>query len=284
MQIYPALEQALMCPDPVQKCGLVNSIVAAVDKGQALFDVGLALPYEVPVAGQPTRPLLVPPQSVARRKLSSREGHAAMVHALCHIEFNAINLGLDAAWRFRLLPPAFLQDWLRVASEEAKHFMALKQRLQKLGFDYGDFDAHNHLWAMADKTAYDPLVRMALVPRVLEARGLDVTPGIQAKLTSIGDAETVAILDMIYAEEKDHVAIGNRWFAHLCQQRGLDPLSVFKGLLKRYDVFVFRGYFNVSARTEAGFSAFELSMLQDFQEGHDALARLSAKGTPIKKV
>lgn len=283
MQVYPALAQALMCADPVQKCAQVQSIVAAVANGRAQFDRGLALPFEVPVAGQPARPLLVPPQSVARRKLSSKEGHAAMVHALCHIEFNAINLGLDAAWRFRLLPPAFVLDWLQVASEEAKHFLALKQRLRALGFDYGDFDAHNHLWAMADKTAYDPLVRMALVPRVLEARGLDVTPGIQAKLTSIGDVATVAILDMIYAEEKGHVAIGNRWFAYLCQQRGLDPLSVFKGLLQRYDVFVFRGYFNVAARTEAGFSAFELSMLQDFQEGNDALARMTAQGESMNR-
>lgn len=277
MQIYPALEQALMCPDPSIKCALVQEMVAAVTAQCARFDVGLARPYEVAVAGQPTKPRLVPPQSVARRKLSSQAGHAAMVHALCHIEFNAINLGLDAAWRFRLLPPAFVLDWLQVASEEAKHFLALKQRLQNLGFDYGDFDAHNHLWAMADKTAYDPLVRMALVPRVLEARGLDVTPGIQAKLSSIGDAETVAILDMIYEEEKGHVAIGNHWFGYLCQQRCLDPLTVFKALLRCYDVFVFRGYFNVAARTEAGFSAFELSMLQDFQEGNDALARLAAR-------
>ncbi len=278
MQMYPVLAQALMCTDPTQKCALVAEMTAAVAAEEALFDVRLSPPFEVPVAGQPDLPRLVPPQSVARRKLASKEGHAAMVHALCHIEFNAINLGLDAAWRYRLLPPAFVRDWLQVASEEAKHFLALRQRLHSLGFDYGDFDAHNHLWAMAHKTAYDPLVRMALVPRVLEARGLDVTPGIQAKLTSIGDTETVAILDMIYAEEKGHVAIGNRWFTYLCQQRGLDPLRVFKGLLKRYDVFVFRGYFNVDARTEAGFSEFELSMLQDFQEGNDALARLAAQG------
>lgn len=278
MQIYPALEQALMCSDPVQKCALVADMMTAVAKGRAHFDVDLSPVYEVPVAGQPDLPKLVPPQSVARRKLSSKEGHAAMVHALCHIEFNAINLGLDAAWRFRRLPEAFVLDWLRVASEEAKHFLALKTRLQALGFDYGDFDAHNHLWTMADKTAYDPLVRMALVPRVLEARGLDVTPGIQAKLNSIGDTETVSILDMIYEEEKGHVAIGNHWFAYVCQQRGLAPLDVFKGLLKRYDVFVFRGYFNVAARTEAGFSDFELSMLQDFQEGNDALAWQRVQG------
>ncbi|MBP6563940.1 MAG: ferritin-like domain-containing protein [Neisseriaceae bacterium] len=277
MQIYPALEQALMAIEPTVKCGLVARITAAVAEGRAQFDPGLALPYEVAVAGQPQRPRLVPPQQVARRKLSTPAGHAAMVHALCHIEFNAINLGLDAAWRFRGLPRAFTLDWLQVASEEAKHFLALKQRLQALGFDYGDFDAHNHLWAMADKTAYDPLVRMALVPRVLEARGLDVTPGIQAKLTSIGDAATVAILDMIYAEEKGHVAIGNHWFAYLCQQRGLVPLTVFQSLLRRYEVFVFRGYFNVAARTEAGFSEFELSMLQDFQAGNDALAARLAK-------
>ena len=216
-------------------------------------------------AGQPDKPVLVDPKQVKPRKMATPEGYAALLHAVAHIEFNAINLALDAAYRFRHIAPEFQLDWLRVAAEEAQHFCLMRERLQAHGFDYGDFEAHNHLWDMAYKTAYDPLLRMALVPRVLEARGLDVTPAMRAKIEQKGDAATCAVLDIIYRDEVGHVKVGNDWYHCLCQQRGLDALSVFKQLIQRYDLFLFRGHLNIEARERAGFSAFELSLLQDFQ-------------------
>ena len=181
--------------------------------------------------------------------MNTPEGYAAMLHAICHIEFNAINLALDAAYRFRLMPDEFVYDWIQVACEEEYHF-----------------DAHNHLWDMAYKTAFDPLLRMALVPRVLEARGLDVTPGIRAKVAQRGDTETCGVLDIIYRDEVGHVKIGDYWDQHLCRQRRLEPMALFRNLLSRYDMFVFRGYVNLDAREKAGFSRFELDLLHDFEQ------------------
>lgn len=218
------------------------------------------------LAGHPPRPELVPPSRVINRKLTTIEGYAALLHAVCHIEFNAINLALDAAYRFRLLPEEFTRDWVRIAAEEAKHFQLMRQRLQATGYDYGDFSAHNHLWDMAYKTAFDPLLRMALVPRVLEARGLDVTPGMRKKIAQKGDDETCAVLDIIYREEVGHVRAGNYWYQYLCKQRGLEPLTLFRRLLSRYDLFIFRGYVNLEAREQAGFSSFELEMLENFEQ------------------
>ena len=156
---------------------------------------------------------------------------------------------------------------MRVAKEEVYHFRLMRERLCAFGFDYGDFEAHNHLWDMAYKTAYDPLLRMALVPRVLEARGLDVTPGIRAKVEQRGDSETCGVLDIIYRDEVGHVAIGNHWYQHLCRERGLEPVALFRSLIARYDMFIFRGYVNIEAREKAGFSRFELDMLEDFEQG-----------------
>jgi len=142
----------------------------------------------------------------------------------------------------------------------------MRGRLNSLGYDYGDFEAHGHLWDMAYKTAYDPLLRMALVPRVLEARGLDVTPGIRAKVAQRGDVETCDVLDIIYRDEVGHVAIGNHWYQHLCRERGLEPVALFRSLIAHYDMFIFRGYVNIEARERAGFSRFELDMLEDFEK------------------
>ncbi|MDK4564334.1 DUF455 family protein, partial [Kingella kingae] len=133
-------------------------------------------------------------------------------------------------------------------------------------FDYGYFPAHAHFFFFKQKTAYDPLLRMALVPRVLEARGLDVTPAIRAKVAQRGDDATCDVLDIIYRDEVGHVKIGNRWYHYLCQQRGLEPLALFCQLLKQHDMFVFRGYVNLEARQRAGFSEFELSLLHDFEQ------------------
>ncbi|GMU44982.1 MAG: ferritin-like domain-containing protein [Xanthomonadales bacterium] len=210
--------------------------------------------------GRPSQPALVPPARLAQRKLHHPEGRAALVHAVAHIEFNAINLAWDAVYRFPGMPAAYYRDWASVAADEARHFALLQARLAELGHTYGDFPAHDGLWQMALDTDHDPLLRMALVPRVLEARGLDVTPGMIERLQRAGDAATVASLEVILREEVRHVAIGTRWFRHLCGQRGEDPVELFPRLLREHAV-VLRLPFNEAARMAAGFVAEELSAL-----------------------
>ena len=272
--LFSQLQAALLATDPSTKCALTQSLQQAALAGELQWDSDAPC-LDFTRAGQPDKPLLVDPKQVKPRKMATSEGYAALLHAVAHIEFNAINLALDAAYRFRGIAPEFQLDWLRVAAEEAQHFCLMRERLQAHGFDYGDFEAHNHLWDMAYKTAYDPLLRMALVPRVLEARGLDVTPAMRAKIEQKGDTETCAVLDIIYRAEVGHVKEGNEWYHHLCHQRGLDALDLFKQLIQRYDLFLFRGHLNVEARERAGFSAFELSLLQDFQAAQSqALSRM----------
>jgi uncharacterized ferritin-like protein (DUF455 family) len=212
--------------------------------------------------GRPARPELVVPAQVKQRSMATEEGRAALLHALAHIEFNAINLALDIMWRFAGMPPAFYRDWLRVAREEAYHFDLLRQRLAAMGYAYGDFPAHNGLWDMAQRTQDDLLARLALVPRTLEARGLDASPAIRAKLAGAGDAESAAIVDIILADEIGHVAIGNYWYKQLCAQAGKDPVSCYAELAQRYDAPRLRGPFNLEARRAAGFDDAELAALQ----------------------
>jgi uncharacterized ferritin-like protein (DUF455 family) len=225
-------------------------------------------PFEPPAAdltlrpGRPVRPRLVPPLSVPKRSVGSERGRAALLHAVAHIEFNAIDLALDAVWRFDDVPPAFRIDWASVAADEARHFAMVRGLLQARGFDYGDFDAHDGLWAMAMKTRHDVLARMAMVPRVLEARGLDATPPIQARLAKVGDAAAVDVLQVILEEEVRHVAIGNRWFRWACGRRGVDPMRTFEALMREHDApRPSAAGMNRRARLEAGFSEAELDAL-----------------------
>ncbi|HZY16718.1 MAG TPA: ferritin-like domain-containing protein, partial [Ramlibacter sp.] len=195
----------------------------------------------------------------------SPQGLAALLHAIAHIEFNAINLALDAAWRFEGLPAAFHHDWLRVAAEESLHFGLLADHLESLGHAYGDFDAHDGLWAMCDKTAHDVVARMALVPRTLEARGLDATPQIQQKLRQVNTPaalRAVEILDVILRDEVGHVAIGNRWYRWLCEREGLDPVAHDAVLVQRHAAPRLHPPFNEAARLQAGFTTAELRALR----------------------
>lgn len=211
--------------------------------------------------GRPDKPDLVAPRDLPRRRNTAESGHAALIHAITHIEFNAINLALDAIARFADMPEDFYRDWLRVAAEEATHFTLLNAHLGESGKGYGDFPAHDGMWEMARKTHHDPLIRMALVPRVLEARGLDVTPKMMDKLRASGDLKAVDILELILREEIGHVAIGTRWFNYLCDQRQLDPLSTFSDLLNSYFAGELRGPFHDEARKQAGFTEAEMAML-----------------------
>jgi uncharacterized ferritin-like protein (DUF455 family) len=218
---------------------------------------GSVLAQDPRIPGRPARPQLVSPRDVPYRGLGSAEGRAALVHAIAHIEFNAVNLALDAALRFDGLPGDYYADWIGVARDEARHFGMLAARLAELGHRYGDFTAHDGLWEAARKTAHDVLQRMALVPRVLEARGLDVTPGMIQRLREVGDTRTAALLGVILDEEVAHVAVGTRWFRHLCRARSLDPATTFRALLREHRVRL-QPPLNRQARARAGFDADEL--------------------------
>lgn len=250
---------ALMTCDPAAKCRAAQALHTADSSGLSQ-SVGIA--EDVPIPGRPERPELVHPSKLARRGLGSDYGRAALIHAIAHIEFNAINLGLDAAYRYRGMPADYYADWLSMAADESRHFTMLNDRLADFGYRYGDFDAHNGLWEMAVKTAHDPMVRMALVPRVLEARGLDVTAGMIDKLKQVGDDKTVAIFEQILEEEVPHVEIGTRWFRYFAEPRGLDPDETFFKLLDEYMNGGPPGPYNIPARREARFSEPELDELQ----------------------
>jgi uncharacterized ferritin-like protein (DUF455 family) len=214
--------------------------------------------------GRPERPVLIPPMQVPQRSPFVAQGLAALVHAVCHIEFNAINLALDAVWRYHDMPIDFYRDWLRVAAEEATHFKMLQELLQQLGYEYGDFPAHDGLWEMCVKTQHDVTARMALVPRTLEARGLDATPLIQARLRKVNTPDAlraIAILDTILHDEIGHVAVGNHWYRWLCHQQGLEPVEHYRKLVRLYNAPRLRPPYNQAARRLAGFEDQELEEL-----------------------
>ncbi len=251
----------LALQDPLEKAAATRAL-ASLDRSERTLDSRAVLTPPGPLPGRPARPVLVAPEALPKRSLGSPSGRAALLHAIAHIEFNAINLALDAVWRFPGLPDAYYADWLLVAGEEAYHFSLLREHLRSAGHDYGDFDAHDGLWEMVQRTAGDVLARMALVPRTLEARGLDASPPIQAKLAKVGDQAGVAILAIILRDEIGHVAIGNRWYRWLCTQRSLDPIAHFAVLQQRHRAPRLRGPFNLEARRAAGFEPAELAALQ----------------------
>lgn len=255
------LGHCLALSEPADKCAAVAALHAEVSEAALLPD-DMRTVHQPVAPGRPARPRLVDPARLPRRRLASAAGHAALLHAVVHIEFNAINLALDAAHRFRGLPRQYYLDWLKVAAEEAGHFAMLREHLQGLGHAYGDFDAHGGLWAMALDTAHDAMVRMALVPRVLEARGLDVTPQMMQRLHAIGDTEGAALLAIILRDEVGHVAIGSHWFELLCARRGRPPAETFARLVGHYLHGAPRGPFNEPARRQAGFSCAELAWLR----------------------
>jgi len=229
--------------------------------GRLSLDTVIALSEQPGIPGCPDKPELVSPLAVKRRSMITPEGRAVLIHALVHIEFNAINLALDAIWRFAGMPDEYYTDWLQVADEEALHFSLLAGHLQTMGFAYGDFPGHGSLWEMVAKTRHDVLARMALVPRTMEARGLDAVPAVRAKLAQAGDHDAAGILDIILRDEIGHVGIGNRWYGYLCEQRNLEPLQTYACLATEHAAPVMRGPFNVPARRQAGFSEAELAAL-----------------------
>ena len=264
--LFAAAYYCLLLKDPVAKVTQTKSLVndwrkcSIQKKSLAVAD---SIDTEViDEPGRPDKPDLVDPRKLPRRSISTPQGTAALIHAITHIEFNAINLALDAVYRFQEMPLDYYSDWLQVADEEAHHFELLNNRLNETGYRYGDFDAHNGLWDMAMTTAHDVLVRMALVPRVMEARGLDVTPGIIDRFNMIGDEQTVEILEIIMHEEVGHVEIGSRWFHYLCDLKQLPREKTYRDLMGQYAKGKLKPPLHRDARLSAGFTESELEYLE----------------------
>ncbi|MCU7959359.1 MAG: ferritin-like domain-containing protein [gamma proteobacterium symbiont of Bathyaustriella thionipta] len=260
--LYCVVREALDALAISDKLIFTHSLYTALKAGQLLTSCDCSLQAEVS-AQLPVNLKLTHPRNLPRRSLQSREGQAAMIHAIAHIEYNAINLALDAVYRYRDMPADYYIDWLRVADEEAHHFSLLAERLADLGYEYGDFPAHTGLWDMAQKTAAHALHRMALVPRAMEARGLDVTPGIMRRFEQIKDDKTVAALRIIQEEEVGHVEIGTKWFHYLCRQQNKNPQVTWMELYDHYLGGIVRPPLNLQARELAGFSAGELKQLEE---------------------
>ncbi|MGK0270437.1 MAG: uncharacterized ferritin-like protein (DUF455 family) [Cocleimonas sp.] len=259
MNLYQQTYQALMQTDTHIKREQISALLASWKNDELNRETSELIKIEIP--GRPTTPELIHPNEIKQRKLGSELGRATLIHAILHIEFNAINLALDAVYRFRDMPEQYYSDWLLVASEEAYHFSLLEKRLNEMGYVYGDMPAHNGLWEMVLKTDHDVLIRMALVPRVLEARGLDVTPGMIEKLTKVGDDKTVEILNIILRDEIGHVAIGSHWFKYCCELKNIEPEQTFRDLLIEYMGRGPNGPLHQEARLQAGFSQDEIDAL-----------------------
>lgn len=253
----------LVVESPDQKARGVTELQRAVFTKQIKLDAHIKLdpPINKKIPGCPKKPVLVSPKGVKKRSMRTQEGRASLVHALTHIEFNAINLALDAIWRFKNMPDQYYIDWLKVAAEEAYHFTLLSDHLQTLGYEYGSFVGHNSLWEMVEKTKDDVLARMALVPRTMEARGLDANLPIRNKIAQAGDLKAAGILDIILRDEIGHVAIGNHWYNWVCKQRNLDIIETFEALCLAYKAPKMRPPFNIEARKKAGFTEKELALL-----------------------
>ena len=256
------LKTAWMAVDVAAKCTAVDALIAFV---LPVCDLDLATIGAAPPCaqiGRPAKPVCVPPASLPQRRAVDREGRAALLHAIAHIEFNAINLALDAAWRFSHLGAAFVHDWVGVAIEEAYHFSLIAQRLAALDTAYGDLPAHSGLWNLAEETAGDELARMALVPRLMEARGLDAMPPIFRAFQGVGDKPSLRALSVIARDEVRHVALGDTWFRHLCTQQGLPVAETYIGLIERHHAPWPRPPLNEAARLAAGFDGAELDDLR----------------------
>lgn len=260
LALFKNVYDCLLETNPTNKVAKVRALHQALLNDKLIFDEDCPL-FPVTQPGFPATLELVAPKDVPRRRLHSLDGRAAMLHAVLHIEFNAINLALDAIYRFREMPVAYYLDWCRVACEEAYHYSLLAQHLASLGYQYGDFPAHLGLWEMAQKTSDTVLARMALVPRLLEARGLDVAPDMARRLKKAGDETAYQIIGIIFQDEIFHVQVGNHWYYTICQQKNLDPMATFVSLLEERAPDYLRGPLALSVRKKAGFKEADLVIL-----------------------
>lgn len=261
VDLFDCASACLHSPSVEEKLTATRHAWAAYQTGRFSLQP-LGAPQEIQNTRFPERPFLVTPKRLPKRSVSSLDGVIALLHAIAHIEFTAISLAWDIFYRFRGLPRRFYSDWLKIAHEEAQHFCMVRGRLRELGSDYGMLEAHSGLWEVAEDTADDLLARLALVPRYMEARGLDVTPGMIARLEQAGDEEGAAILKRILEDEIGHVETGSTWFHYVCRERGLAPEQTYFKLLNQYLRGKIRGPFNHGLRERAGFSLSELRTLE----------------------
>jgi uncharacterized ferritin-like protein (DUF455 family) len=260
--IAQACSDVLLTAQPRDKVRAARSAARAWRRGRLRHEFNVAMPAR---PARPDLPELLPASQMPKRgKGGSERGRIAMLHALAHIEFAAIDLAFDLAGRFGAgFPPDFVGDWLSVGADEAIHFLLLDRRLRALGSFYGALPAHDGLWEAAEATALDPLARLAVVPMVLEARGLDVTPATVARFEAAGDSRSAAILSRIYRDEIRHVGAGTKWFRIGCEAHRIEPVSHWQRLVGRHFRGLVKPPFNDSARLEAGLS-------RDFYAGLDA--------------
>lgn len=265
LDCFGLIETAWRAATIEAKCQAVDALIPAyleLSLGHSLQSSKSVAP-ECRLVGQPDKPICVPFQSLPFRKAIDKEGRAALLHAIAHIEFNAINLALDAAWRFSGLGDRFVRDWLGVAIEESYHFSLIQRRMTALGVAYGDLPAHSGLWDLADQTAEDVLARMALVPRLMEARGLDAMPPIFRGFQGIGDKPTLRALSVIARDEVRHVALGDYWFRQLCALQELSVSTTYQSLIATYEAPLPRPPLNEAARLAAGFELSEIELLRN---------------------
>ena len=253
--------------DPQLKVSQLHHLFDAYQQQQIALKLSGTLEYQsLQLPGRPAKPDLVPPLQAPKRRMDTVEGRATLWHSLAHIEFNAMNLALDAIWRFPDMPQEYYEDWLKVAKEESYHFSLINEHMQSFGFSYGDFPAHNSLWEMVERTADSVIARMALVPRTMEARGLDAVPGIRDRFQQIKDGQAVEILEIILRDEIGHVLIGNHWFNFLCVRENVSPITAYRELAQKYHAPTLKAPFNFVARQQAGFSPEELNLLESLDE------------------
>jgi uncharacterized ferritin-like protein (DUF455 family) len=263
LELRQAALTILVSTDPQIKVSRLGHLFDEYQVGQIALNLSEVFDSDnLNLPGRPAKPNLVAPKWVPKRRMDTVEGKMILWHSLAHIEFNAMNLALDAIWRFADMPKEYYQDWLKVAKEESYHFSLINTHMQSFGFGYGDFPAHNSLWEMVERTSDSVIARMALVPRTMEARGLDAVPGIRDRFKQIKDERAVEILDIILHDEIGHVLVGNRWFNYLCTGENLSPISAYRELAKKYHAPTLKGPFNVEAREQAGFTSEELSLLE----------------------
>jgi uncharacterized ferritin-like protein (DUF455 family) len=262
LELRAAALAILSSTDPQVKVNELHGLYDGYQNQEISLDTSRKIDHQdLSLPGRPLKPELVPPKLVPKRRMDTLEGRAGLLHSLAHIEFNAMNLALDAIWRFPDMPQEYYEDWLKVAKEESYHFSLVNEHLHSLGFSYGDFPAHNSLWEMVERTTDSVIARMALVPRTMEARGLDAVPAIRDRFQQIKEARAVEILEIILNDEIGHVFIGNRWFNFLCAKDNLSPITTYQELADRYRAPVLKPPFNTEARKQAGFSAEELNLL-----------------------
>ena len=264
--LYQEAKNCFLTDDPDEKLELSLEIAGAWNSDLLEWKEGDSLlndpPLQLKQPGHPDKPVLVEVSKLKNRGFKSVQQRASLIHALAHIELTAVNLSWDSIYRYRHLPKEYYDDWVQTAKEETQHFYLLRQSLRDMGYDYGDFPAHNELWQMAVTTADDLMARMAIVHRVLEARALDVVPFSVEKFRSIGDSKTADSLVIIANDEIGHVNSGTRWFRYRCEQEQVDPDKMFFTLIKKYLKSTPRGPFNREARIKAGFSLAEMQELE----------------------